>query len=265
MGFVWIAVLLGIVEGLTEFIPVSSTGHLIIAGRLLGFGGEAATTFEIVIQLGAILAVVVQERHRFLDLLRPRQRGGFAGPRGCVLLGVTTLPVLVVGLLLGDFIKRHLWGPAPVAGAFLAGGIGILLAERFRPAPRTASVDGITWRQAVLIGLFQCLAVLWPGISRSAATIVGGLFGGLGRQAAAEYSFLAAVPALTAAAGYDLLKSWSLLQGADALPFAVGFVVAFLTAWLTVRAFISLLGRFSLRPYAWYRIGIAPLVYWLVK
>ena len=141
---------------------------------------------------------------------------------------------------------------------------GILLAERFRPQPRTDSVDGLTWRQALLIGLFQCLA-LWPGISRSAATIIGGLFGGLERRAAARYSFLAAIPAVTAAAGYDLLKSWHLLRATDLLPFAVGFAVAFLVAWGTVRTFLALLGRLTLRPFAWYRIAAAPLVYWLVR
>src|SRR5437773_5601357 len=264
MGLIWIAILLGVVEGVTEFIPVSSTGHLVVAGELLGFTGGSADTFKIFIQLGAILAVVLIERRRLLDLANPRARGGLSGLRGCGLLAVTTLPILATGYLLHDRIEQRLFGPATVALAFLVGGIGILLAERFRPQPRTDSVDGLTWRQALLIGLFQCLA-LWPGISRSAATIIGGLFGGLERRAAARYSFLAAIPAVTAAAGYDLLKSWHLLRATDLLPFAVGFAVAFLVAWGTVRTFLALLGRLTLRPFAWYRIAAAPLVYWLVR
>ncbi|HEU4403059.1 MAG TPA: undecaprenyl-diphosphate phosphatase [Candidatus Polarisedimenticolia bacterium] len=264
MGFVWIAVLLGMVEGVTEYIPVSSTGHLIIAGRLLHFEGAKAATFEIFIQLGAILAVVVLERRRFVDLIQPRGRGGFSGTRGCALLLLTSLPALLAGYLLHDTIKERLFGPVTVALALGFGGLGILLAERYRPAARTASVDGISWRQALVIGLFQCLS-LWPGMSRSAATIVGGLSGGLGRQAAAEYSFLAAVPVLSAATLYDLLKSWSLLAAGDILPFAVGFAVAFLCAYAAVRTFVALLGRLTLRPFAWYRIAIAPAVYLLVK
>lgn len=264
MGLVWIAILLGVVEGVTEFIPVSSTGHLIVAGRLLGFEGGPADTFKIFIQLGAILAVVHIERRRLLDLLRLRARAGFAGLRGCGLLALTTLPILVLGYLLHDLIEARLFGPATVALAFLLGGAGILLAERFRPPPRTDGVDGITWSQALLVGLFQCLA-LWPGISRSAATILGGLLLGLDRRTAASYSFLAAVPAVAAAAGYDLLKGWHLLHEADAVPFALGFAVSFLLAWATVRTFVALLGRYTLRPFAWYRIAVAPLVYWLVK
>ncbi len=266
MGILIIAVILGLVEGVTEFIPVSSTGHLIVAGHLLGFTGEKADTFEIVIQMGAILAVVILEWRRFLGLLRPAPaRGGFAGGRGLGLLMLTTLPVLVVGFFLGHLIKSHLFRPAPVAGALFAGGVGILLAERFLPAPRTTDVDDLTWKQALVIGLFQCLAVLWPGTSRSAATIIGGLLVSLDRKTAAAFSFLAAVPALTAAVAYDLLKSWHLLERADLLPFAVGFVVAFLSAWATIRLFIALLGRSTLRPFAWYRIAIAPVIYFLVR
>lgn len=264
MGVLWVAILLGIVEGVTEFVPVSSTGHLIVAGRLLGFSGDKAASFEIFIQLGAILAVVVLERRRFVSLARPRAAEGFAGPRGCWLLAITTVPALLSGYLLRAFIRAHLFNPASVALALGAGGVAILLVERFRPVPRVASIDALGWRQALLIGLFQCLS-LWPGVSRSAATIVGGLLGGLERRAAATYSFLAAVPVMAAATLYDLLKSWSHLEATDALPFAIGFVVAFLSAWAAVRTFIAMLGRYSLRPFAWYRIAIAPAVYFLVR
>jgi undecaprenyl-diphosphatase len=263
MTFIWMAILLGIVEGVTEFIPVSSTGHLIVAGHLLGLRGDKAASFEIFIQLGAILAVVVLERRRFLGLLRPREGSGFGGARGCALLLVTTFPALVAGYLLHDLIKARLFSPATVAVALFAGGVGILLVEALRPSPRIGSVDGLGFRQALLVGLFQCLS-LWPGVSRSAATIVGGLIGGLERRAAATYSFVAAVPVMAAATLYDLLKSWGSLERADLLPFAAGFVVAFLAAWAAVRTFVALLGRFSLRPFAWYRIAAAPVVYWLV-
>lgn len=263
MSLILIAVLLGLVEGVTEFIPVSSTGHLIVAGHLLGFTGGKAETFEIFIQLGAILAVVHLERRRFVDLLNPRARGGFSGPRGCGLLALTTLPALVFGYLFHDAIRERLFGPATVAWALFVGGLGILLAERYPRATRTGSLDRLTWTQALLVGLFQCLA-LWPGVSRSASTIIGGLIGGLERRTAAVYSFFAAVPIMAAATGYDLLKSRHLLERADFAPFAVGFVVAFLAAWATVRTFVALLGRFTLRPYAWYRIAIAPVIYFLV-
>jgi undecaprenyl-diphosphatase len=264
MSILVIALVLGLVEGVTEFIPVSSTGHLNVVGHLLGFTGERANTFEIFIQLGAILAIVVLERRRFLELLRPGARGGFAGLRGCALLAVTTAPALLLGFLFHHLIKERLMRPGPIAGALLLGGVGILLAERFRPAETAGSLEAITWGQALRVGLFQCLA-LWPGVSRSAATIVGGLLGGLERRTAALYSFFAAVPIMAAAAGYDLLKSWRALGPADLAPFALGFVVSYLAAWATVRAFVTLLGRFTLRPYAWYRIAIAPLIYLLVR
>jgi undecaprenyl-diphosphatase len=264
MDLIGIAILLGIVEGLTEFLPVSSTGHLIIAGDLLGFRGATAETFEIFIQLGAILAVVVLERRRFLDLLRLRARTGFAGPRGCFLLLTTTVPALLAGALLHDWIKDNLFGPGTVAWALLAGGIVILVVERLRPATTTSSVDDLGFGQALAIGLFQCLA-MWPGVSRAGATIVGGLLCGLERRTAATYSFVAAVPVMAAATLYDLMKSWSHLGAADMAPFAVGFVVAFVSAYAAMRTFVAFLGRYTLRPFAWYRIAIAPVVYFLVK
>ncbi len=264
MGFIGIAILLGIVEGLTEFLPVSSTGHLIIAGHLLGFRGESSATFEIFIQLGAILAVVVLERRRFLDLLRFGRPGGFSGWRGCALLVTTTLPALAAGALVHDWIKDNLFGPATVAWALALGGVALLLVERFRPATGIQDVDRLGYRQALVIGLFQCLA-LWPGVSRSGATIVGGLLCGLDRRTAARYSFLAAVPVMAAATLFELMKSWSHLGSQDIAPFAVGFVVAFLSAWAAMGWFVALLGRHTLRPFAWYRIAIAPAVYFLVK
>ena len=254
-----VAVLLGLVEGATEFLPVSSTGHLIIAGRLLGFEGPKAATFEIFIQLGAILAIVVIEWRRFLGLLRYDPARPFSGLRGCALLALTTAPALLAGALLHDLVKTRLFGTGPVALALFAGGVAILIVERLKPAPRIQGIDGISWREALSVGLFQCLA-LWPGVSRSGATIVGGLLCGLERRAAADYSFLAAVPTMVAATAYDLLKSRGDLGGADVAPFAVGFAVSFFSAWAAVRLLIALLGRTTLRPFAWYRIAVAPAV-----
>jgi undecaprenyl-diphosphatase len=262
----WIAVIMGIVEGLTEYIPVSSTGHLIVAGALLGLQGEKSKTFEIFIQLGAILAVVFYYRERFLGLLnlRIREEGRFAGIRGCLLLGVTTAPVLVAGYLFHDYLKAHLFGPLTVAWALGVGGVGILAVERWHPPSGVTGLDRIGWRQALQIGLFQCLA-LWPGVSRSAATILGGMLVRLDRKTSAEYSFFAAVPALTAATIYDLYKSRSLLGAGDVSFFAVGFIVSFIAAFFAVAGFLRLLQRGSLRPFAWYRILAAPIIYYFMR
>jgi undecaprenyl-diphosphatase len=264
MSFLWIAFILGIVEGLTEFLPVSSTGHLIVVGRLLGFDGPKAATFEVIIQFGAIMAVVVVERRVFIGLLTGGRPGGFSGLRGCTLLAITTLPVLIAGFLLHDWIKSVLFRPLPVALALLCGGIGILVVERFRTVSRINSIDAIGYREACWIGLSQCLA-LWPGMSRAAATILGGLLLGLDRRTAATYSFLAAVPVLTAATGYDLLKNFDQFQSTDWLPLGIGLIVSFLAAWAAVRTFVALLGRFTLRPFAWYRIAVAPVIYLLFR
>lgn len=254
-----VAVILGVVEGVTEFLPVSSTGHLIVAGRLLGFAGPKASTFEIFIQLGAILAIVVIEWRRFTGLLRFDPSRPFSGARGLGLLAVTSLPALVAGFLLHPIIKERLFSVQTVAFGLFAGGVAILLVERFLPPVRITGVDGLTWREALAVGLFQCLA-LWPGVSRSGATILGGLLCGLERRTAADYSFLAAVPVMVAATSFDLFKSRGALDAADAAPFVVGFVVSFLAAWVAVRFFVALLGRTTLRPFAWYRIAIAPAI-----
>jgi undecaprenyl-diphosphatase len=264
MHVLWVAVVLGVVEGLTEFLPVSSTGHLIIAGSLLGFTGEGAGTFTIFIQLGAILAVVVLERHRFAGLLRADAARAFSGARGVGLLALTTLPALLAGALLHGVIKSRLFGPGPVAIGLAAGGILILAVERFRPAPRIDGVDALGWREALAIGLFQCLA-MWPGVSRAGATIVGGLLCGLERRTAATYSFLAAVPVLAAASMLDLYKGFGSLSAGDVAPFAVGFIVSFVAAWAAIRTFVAILARHTLVPFAWYRLAIAPAVWWLVR
>jgi undecaprenyl-diphosphatase len=261
----WVAVILGIVEGITEFLPVSSTGHLIVAGHLLGFSDEKASCFEIFIQLGAILAVVVLYWERFWGLLplngeRNPDAPGFSGWRGLFLLGLTTFPALCAGYLARKTIKAYLFGPLTVAWALAVGGVLILVAERFRPAATTKDLNEMGYGQALAIGLFQCLA-LWPGMSRSASTIIGGLFTGLDRNVAAEYSFLASVPVLVAATLYELCKGFHLLSVSDFFPFLVGFVVSFVFAAVAVKTFIRALQKWSLAPYAYYRIAVAPLIY----
>ncbi|MGE4442477.1 MAG: undecaprenyl-diphosphate phosphatase [Desulfomicrobium sp.] len=255
------AIILGIVEGLTEFLPISSTGHLIITGHLLGFTGPKAETFEVVIQLGAILAVVVMYRSTFWGLLRPTGRA-FAGLRGLWLLFLTSLPASLLGLFAHSAIKEHLFSPVTVAFALMAGAAAILVVERMRIRKSVADLDSITPALALGIGCFQCLA-LWPGFSRSAATIMGGMILGVDRRAAAEYSFIAAVPLMFAATGYDLLGSWRLFSPDDLLILGVGFAVSFVSAWVAVKGFIALLGRLTLKPFAWYRLALAPIVLWV--
>jgi undecaprenyl-diphosphatase len=260
----WIAVILGIVEGITEFLPVSSTGHLILAGSLVNFTGEKAACFEVFIQLGAILAVVVLYYQRFLHLVPVStdwlHEKGFAGLRGVSLLLMTSFPALIAGALAHKTIKTYLFTPLTVMLALGVGGIAIILAEKFKPEASSDSLDDLTYKQALFIGVFQCFS-LWPGMSRAASTIIGGLFSGLDRRLAAEYSFLAAVPIMIAATLYDLYKTWHLLSAADFSFFAVGFVVSFVSAILAVKAFIGMLQRWTLVPFAVYRIVIAPVAF----
>ena len=253
------AAILGIVEGITEYLPISSTGHLVLAAHLLSFQGEKAETFEIFIQLGAILAVVILYFNRFRALLNFRAPGSFGGISGLAKLGLATLPAAVAGLLFHKAIKAHLFAPAPVAGALIAGGVVLLLFER-RLGPRTIErIEDISYREALLTGVFQCCA-LWPGVSRSGSMIVGGMLLGMSRVAAAEFSFLAAVPIMALATVYDLYKSRGLLSSADIPMFAVGFFVAFITAVIAIRFFLDLLRRYSLAPYGAYRIALGIIV-----
>ena len=257
------AALMGLIEGATEFLPVSSTGHLILAGELLKFEGEVAKTFEVFIQLGAILAVLLVYRRTFLGLLQKPSDKGFQGPNGIVLLLLTTLPGLVAGVLAHGFIKEHLFTSRTVALGLAVGAVWILLAERFHRATAPRELDRLTWKMALGIGLFQCLA-LWPGMSRSTCTILGGLWLGLSRKAATEYSFFAAVPLLTAACLYDLLHNFHLLDTQTLPLFIIGLVVAFFSAWLAIRFLIHFIAHHTLAAFGWYRLVLAGLVLWLL-
>jgi len=258
------AAFLGLVEGVTEFLPVSSTGHLIVAGELVGFTGGRAKTFEIFIQLGAILAVVWMYRERFLataqDLGRHPRSRRFIGN-----LLLAFLPAAVVGLLTHDWIKAHLFTVPTVAVALVAGGVLILLIERLHPAERAASVDDIPAGLALGVGFAQVLS-LFPGVSRAGATILGGYLLGLSRTAATEFSFFLAVPVMLAATLLELVSSREALTAADLPVFGVGFVIAFASALLVIRAFLGFVARRDFTPFAWYRIaaGALLLAWWRV-
>ncbi len=263
-----IAIILGIVEGLTEFLPVSSTGHLILVGHLLGFTGDRAASFEVVIQLGAQLAVVVLYWRRFVDLApghaETALRSNLSGWSGLARIAVATLPALTVAFFARHAIKEHLFTPATVTWALVVGAIGILIAERYVAKRPKASLETITLGQAFGVGLFQVCA-LWPGTSRSAATIVGGMVMGLERKGAAEFSFLIAVPVMFCATGYEMLKMRETFVSEDLLFFGTGFVVAFLVALLAIKVFIGFVSRWSLVPFAWYRIGVAAAFYFMTR
>lgn len=259
MADLWVAVVLGIVEGVTEFLPVSSTGHLVLAGRLLPTLGEREEAFNVVIQSGALLAVVWLFRARFVSLVRPPARpGAFGGMRGIGLLALVSAPVCVLGFL-ARHVVHDLHTPAWVASALVVGGVALLLLEARRGDRGTLCVDELTPALALGVGLFQCLA-LWPGVSRSAATIVGGMLLGLTRRAAAELSFLAAVPVLLLATGYELVKDRHVLEGSNATFLAVGFATSAVAAVFAVKAFVALLQRSTMVPFAWYRIALGAVV-----
>lgn len=260
-----IAIIMGIVEGLTEFIPVSSTGHLIIAADLLKFEGDAAKCFEVFIQLGAILAVVWLYWERFVGLIKPDRENPskFSGMRGIILLAITTIPASIAGLFLHGIIKKYFFSTGTVAAALAVGAVAILIVEKIKPESKTKTLDDLTWQQALTVGLFQCLS-LWSGFSRSASTIMGGMLCRVNREVAAVYSFLAAVPIMFAATFYDLYKSRSALSAGDIPYFAVGFVVSFIFAAIAIKTFIKLLQRWTLVPFAIYRLIIAFLVYFIV-
>lgn len=250
---------MGVVEGLTEFLPISSTGHLILAGALLGFDDEKARVFDIAIQTGAIFAVVLVywQKIRATLVALPTER---QAQRFTLNVLIAFVPAVLLGLLLGKAIKAHLFTPVVVATTFIVGGFIILWAER-RPATavRIHSVDDMTPMDALKVGLVQCAAMV-PGTSRSGATIIGGMLMGLSRQAATDFSFFLAIPTLMGAGAYSLYKERALLSLADLPMFAVGLLFSFLSAWVCVRWLLRYISTHNFVPFAWYRIAFGVVV-----
>lgn len=256
------ALILGIVEGLTEFLPISSTGHLILAGDLLNFNDDRGKLFEIVIQSGAILAVVWEYRERLLKVAR----GAFSEPAAqkfILNLFVAFLPLAILGLAFGKAIKAHLFNPVTVASTFILGAFVILWAERREHKIRVQTVDEMSMLDALKLGVAQAFALI-PGTSRSGATIIGGLLFGLSRKAATEFSFFLAIPTLIVATFYQLYKERALLNADDLAMWAVGFVAAFVSAFLCVRWLLRYISTHDFTAFAWYRIafGIVVLATW---
>jgi len=263
VSLLWVALVLGVVEGLTEFLPVSSTGHLILAGHLMGFVGPRADLFEVFIQLGAILAVVWEYRVRLLRVVaslpsRPEAR------RFASAVALAFAPAAALGFLTHDWIEDVLFSPRTVAFALITGAGAILLVEALPLRARTHDAETISWGQALLVGLAQCVS-LWPGFSRSAATILGGLLSGLDRRAATEFSFFLAIPVMAAASVFSLAKHLDDLQPGDAWALALAFVLSFLVAWASIRWLLWFVATHRFRPFAWYRLALGLLVLWLMR
>ena len=256
------AVILGVVEGLTEFLPISSTGHQIVVADLLGFGGVRAMAFNIIIQLGAILAVMWEYRRKILITVFnvPRQR---EAQRFTANLLIAFLPAVVIGVAFADLIHEYLFNAITVAAALIIGGLVMLWAERRQHEVTVEEVDDMTWKEALKIGFAQCLAMI-PGTSRSASTIIGGLLFGLSRRAATEFSFFLAMPTMVGAAVYSGYKYHKLFVAADFPVFALGFVTAFIFAMIAVRGLLKFIASHSYAAFAWYRIafGLVILATW---
>jgi len=253
------AALMGIVEGLTEFLPISSTGHLILAGALLGFDDDKAKVFDIAIQTGAILAVIMVYWQKIKDTVvtLPTSHASRAFALNVL---IAFVPAVVLGLLFGKYIKAHLFTPVVVATTFILGGLIILWVEkRNKRFEVTSTVESMTPLLALKVGLVQCLAMI-PGTSRSGATIIGGMLLGLSRKAATDFSFYLAIPTLTGAGAYSLYKERALLSIADAPMFAVGLLFSFLSAWVCVRWLLKYIATHSFVVFAWYRIAFGLVV-----
>ena len=253
------AILLGIVQGLTEFVPVSSTGHLILAGNLLEFSGEFSKTFDIAIQLGSILAVIIIYKDNFREYIKPKPN--LKVFPNIIHIIMTTIPVLIAGFLFHDVIKQYLFTPFTVAIGLLLGSVLMLFADYYYR--RTKSNIDIGYKKSVMVGLFQCLS-LWPGMSRSGSTISGGIFNGMDHKKAASYSFICAVPAMFAATGYELLKTRHAFNLHEFFLLAIGFIVSFAVGWASIVFLIRLVSKIKLLPFAIYRIILAFIILMLI-
>ncbi|MXX09957.1 MAG: undecaprenyl-diphosphate phosphatase [Nitrospira sp. SB0677_bin_15] len=280
-----VAVLLGMLEGLTEYLPVSSTGHLILAGHCLGFTGHVAVSVEICIQLGAVLAVVAYERAKIRSLLSHANRERRSLRRHLHLhlpassfmrtirtsvgahhhlwfligLGAAFLPAALVGLLAHEWIEAHLFSPRTVALSLIMGGVVILIVETWPGTVRCTVLEHVGLSRAVGVGLAQCMALI-PGTSRSGSTIVGGLLLGLDRKVATEFSFFLALPTMFAATGYKFVQSYHLFNTQDLLALFIGMVVSFLVAWAVIAAFLSYVKRHTLKVFGYYRVGLGTII-----
>lgn len=261
MAELWNAIWMGIIEGLTEFLPVSSTGHLILLGELLSFTGDRAKTFEVVVQFGAVLAVLVLYRSRFASLLRFRIQPKAGLNAFHIMLAMA--PAGAAGVLLHGVIKQYLFSPATVLIGLVAGGLLMIAAERANVKTRAESLDDITYKQAFAIGLFQVLA-LWPGFSRSGSTISGGMLSGASQKAAAEFTFIVSVPMMAGASGVDLIKSREFLTMSDLPLFLIGLSAAFIVATIACVTFINLIKKLRLTWFAYYRFALAALFAWII-
>lgn len=261
------AIILGVIEGITEFLPISSTGHMIIVGHFINFSGDFAKLFEIVIQLGAIFAVVYLFREKILNSfknLRPNE----AGFQLWTKLILAFIPAGIVGLLLHKTIEEHLMLPITVAGALIVGGLWMIYAEnKYRQNDTIQEIEQVGYKAAFIIGCFQCLSILWPGFSRSAATIIGGWIMGLSSVAAAEFSFFLAIPTMIVATIFSLLKSASAMTVTEILALIAGFIVSFIVALIVVTKFIEFLKTKPMKGFALYRIvvGIIILIFTYFK
>lgn len=253
------AAILGIVEGLTEFLPISSTGHLIVVGSLLNFNDERGKLFEIVIQSAAIMAVMWEYRAKIIEVMGGLQRREASAQRFIVNVGIAFLPLAVIGLIFGKHIKAALFNPITVAVTSIIGALFILWAERRKHTVTVESVDDLDWRGALKVGFAQALALI-PGTSRSGATIIGGLFFGLSRKAATEFTFFLAMPTLIAATLYEMYKERALLSGDDLDMWAVGFIASFISAFLCVRWLLRFISSHDFTIFAWYRIAFGLIV-----
>lgn len=258
-----IAVILGFIEGITEFLPISSTGHLIVAGAFLGFTSDKAKLFEIVIQTGAMLAVIWEYRQRFSSLAQSIHADRQA-QRLTTNIAIAFFPAAILGVLAGDLIKAYLFNPATVAIALIVGGVVIMWAERRHHQTTRERVEDVTWKEALTIGCAQCFALV-PGTSRAAATIIGGLFTGLSRRAATEFSFFLAVPTLLGAGVYDLLKNGDLLARSDLGWFSVGAAVSFVSALMSVRWLLRFISTHDFTVFGLYRIVFGILLLGLIR
>lgn len=254
------SIIMGIVEGVTEFLPISSTGHMIIIGHFLNFEGDFAKLFEIVIQLGAILAIIVLFKNKIYGSLKNLTPGKY-GFKLWSSIVVAFIPFGIIAFLFHDKVEEVLMKPLPVSLALLVGGIWIIYAEnKYRNNNKIVRIEDINYKQAFIIGLFQCLAVLWPGFSRSASTIIGGWIVGLSTVAAAEFSFFLALPTMVIATVYSLLKTKLILSAADIMSLIVGFIVSFWVALIVVDKFIAYIQQKPMKVFAVYRIIISVLI-----